>query len=99
VENLWDVKSAQSFVSNGPDGVGTYLAGVAADVRRLEKISDLQPPISDLSLVTSAATRAPNAKAHLRIGGARTPKLKAAKPPLRYVDNHSASNDVFLHDN
>jgi hypothetical protein len=47
------------------------------------------------SLVTSAATGAPNAKAHLRIGGARTPKLKAAKPPMRYVDNHSASNDAF----
>ena len=30
-----DVKSAQSFVSDGPEGVGTHLAGVAADVRRL----------------------------------------------------------------
>jgi hypothetical protein len=35
-----DVKSAQSFVSDGPEGVGTHLAGVAADVRRLENNSD-----------------------------------------------------------
>jgi hypothetical protein len=52
-----DVKSAQSFVSAGPEGVGTHLNGdVAADVRRLKHISDLLPPTSDLSLVTSAAT-------------------------------------------
>ena len=40
-----DVKSAQSFVSAGPEGVGTHLADVAADVRRLEKISDFRFPI------------------------------------------------------
>jgi len=38
-----DVKSAQSFVSVGPEGVGTHLNGdVAADVRKLEKISDFR---------------------------------------------------------
>ncbi|MEI6077585.1 MAG: Helicase associated domain protein [Verrucomicrobiota bacterium] len=43
-----DVKSAQSFVSAGPEGVGTHLNGdVAADVRRSE--------ISQ-SLVTSSST-------------------------------------------
>ena len=51
-----DVKSAQSFVSAGPEGVGTHLNDVAAEVTRLKPISDLRPPISDLSLVTSAAT-------------------------------------------
>ena len=30
-----DLKSAQSFVSDGPEGVGTHLVDVAADVRRL----------------------------------------------------------------
>jgi hypothetical protein len=54
-----DVKSAQSFVSDGPEGVGTHLAGVAADVRRLDKFSDFQFPISDLKNVTSATTRPP----------------------------------------
>jgi superfamily II DNA or RNA helicase len=34
-----DVKSAQSFVSAGPEGVGTHLAGIAADVRRLNSNS------------------------------------------------------------
>jgi len=34
-----DVKSAQSFVSDGPEGVGTHLADVAADVRRLHSNS------------------------------------------------------------
>jgi predicted helicase len=37
-----DVKSAQSFVSAGPEGVSTHLAAVAADVRRLEKVSDFR---------------------------------------------------------
>jgi hypothetical protein len=32
-----DVKSAQTFVSAGPEGVGKHLNGVAADVRRLKK--------------------------------------------------------------
>jgi hypothetical protein len=53
-----DVKSAQSFVSDGPEGVGTHLNGVAADVRRLNLNS---PPDTKTwnecqSLVTSAAT-------------------------------------------
>ena len=54
-----DVKSAQSFVSDGPEGVGTHLADVAADVRRLNSNS---PPrhrnagMKAQSLVTSAAT-------------------------------------------
>jgi hypothetical protein len=56
LENLWDVKSAQSFVNAVPEGVGTHLTDVAAEVTRLKHISDLQFPISDLSLVTSAAT-------------------------------------------
>ena len=52
------VKSAQSFVSDGPEGVGTHLADVAADVRRLIA----NPPTHETSrnqgqsLVTSAAT-------------------------------------------
>jgi hypothetical protein len=37
-----DVKSAQSFVSAGPEGVGTHLADVAADVRRLKTISNFR---------------------------------------------------------
>src|ERR1035437_2767502 len=56
-----DVKSAQSFVSAGPEGVGTHLndvAAVAADVRRLHSN---KPPETEMgnesqSLVTSAAT-------------------------------------------
>jgi hypothetical protein len=40
-----DVKSAQSFVSDGPEGVGTHLADVAADMRRLNNISDFRFPI------------------------------------------------------
>ena len=51
-----DVKSAQSFVSAGPEGVGTHLLNVGDDVRRLKHISDLRPPTSDLSLVTSSPT-------------------------------------------
>jgi hypothetical protein len=42
-----DVKSAQSFVSDGPEGVGTHLADVAdvaADVRRLHSNSELRSP-------------------------------------------------------
>ena len=46
-----DVKSAQSFVSAGPEGVGTHLADVAADVRRLHSNSEMSQ-----NLVTSAAT-------------------------------------------
>jgi hypothetical protein len=57
---LWDVKSAQSFVSNGPEGVGTHLAGVTADVRRLNsnssQLSTINPQPISQSLVTSAAT-------------------------------------------
>ena len=54
-----DVKSAQSFVSAGPEGVGTHLNGdVAADVRRLNSNSEIRSPKSEMSqsLVTSAAT-------------------------------------------
>ena len=39
-----DVKSAQSFVSAGPEGIGTHLADVAADVRRLNLKN---PPVGD----------------------------------------------------
>lgn len=46
------VKSAQSFVRDGPEGVGTHLADVAADVRRLHSNSEISQ-----SLVTSAATK------------------------------------------
>ncbi len=53
-----DVKSAQSFVSAGPEGVGTHLNAVAADVRRLHSNSEISSPKSEMSqsLVTSAAT-------------------------------------------
>ena len=55
-----DVKSAQSFVSDGPEGVGTHLASVAADVRRLNsnssQLSTINPQPISQSLVTSAAT-------------------------------------------
>ena len=53
-----DVKSAQSFVSAGPEGVGTHLADVAADVRRLHSNSEIRSPKSEMSqsLGTSAAT-------------------------------------------
>jgi len=53
-----DVKSAQSFVSDGPEGVGTHLADVAADVRRLNSNSppDTKTGNESQSLVTSAAT-------------------------------------------
>jgi hypothetical protein len=60
-----DVKSAQSFVSDGPEGVGTHLADVAADVRRLEK--NFQFPISNLGLVTLTATRPPGKSSGSRI--------------------------------
>jgi hypothetical protein len=47
-----DVKSAQSFVSAGPEGVGTHLNDdVAADVRRLHSNSKISQ-----SLVTSSPT-------------------------------------------
>jgi hypothetical protein len=61
----YDVKSAQSFVSDGPEGVGTHLADVAADVRRLEK--NFQFPISNLGLVTLTATRPPGKSSGSRI--------------------------------
>jgi len=53
-----DVKSAQSFVSDGPEGVGTHLADVAADARRLNLNSppDTKMGNESQSLVTSAAT-------------------------------------------
>jgi superfamily II DNA or RNA helicase len=52
------VKSAQSFVSDGPEGVGTHLADVAADVRRLNLNSppDTKTGNESQSLVTSTAT-------------------------------------------
>ncbi len=53
-----DVKSAQSFVSHGPEGVATHLADVAADVRRLTSNSQTRAERGNesQSLVTSAAT-------------------------------------------
>jgi superfamily II DNA or RNA helicase len=53
-----DVKSAQSFVSAGPEGVGTHLNDVAADVRRLHSNSEISSSKSEISqsLVTSAPT-------------------------------------------
>lgn len=50
------VKSAQSFVSDGAEGVGTHLASVAADVRRLNSKPETQEPNESQSLVTSAPT-------------------------------------------
>ncbi len=50
------VKSAQSFVSDGPEGVGTHLASVAADVRRLTSKSEAGEQNESQSHVTSAAT-------------------------------------------
>jgi hypothetical protein len=44
------VKSAQSFVSDGPEGVGTHRADVAAGKEARKKISDCGFPISDLCL-------------------------------------------------
>jgi superfamily II DNA or RNA helicase len=54
-----DVKSAQSFVSAGPEGVGTHLADVAADVRRLNSNSppETKAENESQSLVTSSATK------------------------------------------
>lgn len=54
------VKSAESFVADGSEGIGTHLSGVAADVRRLtsnrSQLSTVSPqPLSE-SLVTSPAT-------------------------------------------
>jgi superfamily II DNA or RNA helicase len=53
-----DVKSAQSFVSAGPEGVGTHLLNVGDDVRSL--ISNSQPEIKtgdeSQRLVTSSPT-------------------------------------------
>src|ERR1035437_6671004 len=53
-----DVKSAQSFVSDGPEGVATHLANVAVEVTRLNLISppDTQTGNESQSLVTSAAS-------------------------------------------
>lgn len=53
-----DVKSAQSFVSDGPEGVGTHLADVAAEATRLNLNSppDTQTGNESQSLVTSAPT-------------------------------------------
>lgn len=53
-----DVKSAQSFVSDGPEGIGTHLADVAADARMLHLNSppDAKTENQNHSLVTSAAT-------------------------------------------
>ena len=46
-----DVKSAQSFVSAGPEGVGTHLLNVGDDVRSLTSNSEISQ-----SLVTSSPT-------------------------------------------
>ena len=48
-----DLKSAQSFVSAGPEGVGTHLNGVAADVRRLHS----NPETGKSGFVANTATR------------------------------------------
>lgn len=50
------VKSAASFVSDGPEGVGIHLADEAADVRRITATTESQQQNKSQSLVTSAAT-------------------------------------------
>ena len=53
-----DVKSAQSFVSAGPEGVGTHLLNVGDDVSSLTSNSEIRSPKSEISqsLVTSSPT-------------------------------------------
>ena len=53
-----DVKSAQSFVSAGPEGVGTHLLNVGDDVRSLTSNSEIHSPKPETSqsLVTSSPT-------------------------------------------
>ena len=55
-----DVKSAQSYVNDGAEGVATHLAGVA-DVSRLHATSPSDTKVGNesQSLVTSAATKLP----------------------------------------
>jgi superfamily II DNA or RNA helicase len=50
------VKSAESFVADGSEGIGTHLSGVAADVRRLTSKSEAENQNESQNLVTSAAT-------------------------------------------